>query len=580
MPKSIPTLGLANWGQPLNEHLSQLNDPTNGGINKFDTFASRPTTLTANDIGKTYLYTQTGNIHQWDGTNWKVLNESHINVKDFGAVGDGVADDTVAIQLAINTAKGAGVVGVNNRAVYIPGGVYKITSTLEVDASFTSILSNGAILEASGFAGTVLQITTSLALPWDQSATLYEGFEIFSSTVIIGSVGVKLSGGAGVSIYHVAHLSMNQLNIRNMDKGLVFEDNVYIINIIGTFFNQCNIGFFANGTNPERYTFHNCTWGSCKLALSINSINSDTMLTTCSIDYNQKMLDLISGKVFFTDCHLEFANSTGANITVSNESGAAFVMKGGQIACGTQPNSAKTFDSFIDVQLPNTNLNRSGGAYFDGVFLTNMDTRTGFFASGDGSVVMNNTQTYFVTGFTPKAISPKSNLLADGDFTSSTIIDDIFLLNNTTTTNYNNSTSDLALSTFLAKNGSQSLQAYKINSNLNCDFMISGEVRSGAKVAFKAYVRNNTSSIGRLFYYIAFFTKDPISSLSKVKKQENSYFQFIDFDATTATKWNEISFPDLIQAPTWATHVGIYFDANSLAGPSAFYIDEVNIGLF
>ena len=51
-----------------------------------------------------------------------------VSVKDFGAVGDGVTDDTVAIKAAINTGK----------SVYFPGGsfgspaIYKISSTLNV----------------------------------------------------------------------------------------------------------------------------------------------------------------------------------------------------------------------------------------------------------------------------------------------------------------------------------------------------------------------------------------------------------------------------------------------------------------
>ncbi len=47
------------------------------------------------------------------------------NVKDFGAVGDGVTDDTVAIQAAIDSGK----------SVYFPAGHYKVTATLYPQAN-------------------------------------------------------------------------------------------------------------------------------------------------------------------------------------------------------------------------------------------------------------------------------------------------------------------------------------------------------------------------------------------------------------------------------------------------------------
>lgn len=47
--------------------------------------------------------------------------EEFVSVKDFGAVGDGVTDDTAAIQDALNS---------NFGSIYIPKGTYKITNTL------------------------------------------------------------------------------------------------------------------------------------------------------------------------------------------------------------------------------------------------------------------------------------------------------------------------------------------------------------------------------------------------------------------------------------------------------------------
>lgn len=50
-----------------------------------------------------------------------------VNVKGYGAVGDGTTDDTAAIQLAIDSA--------NGRPVYLPTGTYKITSTINAPSS-------------------------------------------------------------------------------------------------------------------------------------------------------------------------------------------------------------------------------------------------------------------------------------------------------------------------------------------------------------------------------------------------------------------------------------------------------------
>ena len=61
-----------------------------------------------------------------------------ISVKDFGAVGDGVTDDTVAIQAAITEAETNSTlntsfgVALGPQEVYFPPGYYKVTSTLNI----------------------------------------------------------------------------------------------------------------------------------------------------------------------------------------------------------------------------------------------------------------------------------------------------------------------------------------------------------------------------------------------------------------------------------------------------------------
>ncbi len=66
-----------------------------------------------------------------------------INVKDFGAKGDGSADDTAAIQAALTKANGGGV-------VVVPQGTYKVTSRLQVGSN-TQVIGLGKPIVRKAF---------------------------------------------------------------------------------------------------------------------------------------------------------------------------------------------------------------------------------------------------------------------------------------------------------------------------------------------------------------------------------------------------------------------------------------------
>jgi hypothetical protein len=61
-----------------------------------------------------------------------------INVRDYGATGDGTTDDTVAIQAAINAEAGV------NGSVFLPTGDFLVTNGLLATAP-VSIVGNGQI---------------------------------------------------------------------------------------------------------------------------------------------------------------------------------------------------------------------------------------------------------------------------------------------------------------------------------------------------------------------------------------------------------------------------------------------------
>jgi hypothetical protein len=296
MPKPIPTLGLTNWGQPLNEHLAQLNNPITGGINTFDTFSQRPTTLTAVDNGKTYLYTQTGNIHQWTGTAWEVLMQSNVNAKDFGVIGDGVTDDADAIQVAIENVfnRGAGnlffpsgkyrlnrgVVIMQNVAIIGEGMFHTIFDHYGNDVCFTALDGElGSRVEFSNFTlyghsganakgivfgniawarlnnliifnytnGTGIEasntrIWTEIS-QWDNvtvretmrciAFTRTNGTESFSNTRMINVTLIPLGGGVGMYIAPTCLLYASTLNIKGNFTGLENEAQCIGIHVDG-----------------------------------------------------------------------------------------------------------------------------------------------------------------------------------------------------------------------------------------------------------------------------------------------------------------------------------------------------------
>jgi hypothetical protein len=70
----------------------------------------------------------------------RLLYDSQLNVKWFGAVGNGIADDGAAIQAALNAAASLSTKSTN---VHLPAGVYKVTQSLGVTAA-TGIVVSGA----------------------------------------------------------------------------------------------------------------------------------------------------------------------------------------------------------------------------------------------------------------------------------------------------------------------------------------------------------------------------------------------------------------------------------------------------
>lgn len=87
------------------------------------------------------------------------LNET-VSVKDFGAVGDGVTDDTAAIQAAIDTLRANPRTEPDQTELHIPHGTYKTTSTLDFTSVHHVLISGTGIIRGD-FDGYLVSMTSS-----------------------------------------------------------------------------------------------------------------------------------------------------------------------------------------------------------------------------------------------------------------------------------------------------------------------------------------------------------------------------------------------------------------------------------
>jgi hypothetical protein len=123
--------------------------------------------------------------------------QEFVSVKDFGATGDGVTDDTVAVQNAINSAIQ------NNLALYIPSGTYILSSILTGSGSRNPLSIFG---DGPGLSRLVWTAVGGIELDYSAAATyrlapapIYKNFGLYT----------RVSGitGGGTAFKYVANIA-------------------------------------------------------------------------------------------------------------------------------------------------------------------------------------------------------------------------------------------------------------------------------------------------------------------------------------------------------------------------------------
>lgn len=175
-----------------------------------------------------------------------------VSVKDFGAVGDGVTDDTAAIQAAIDYLAGAGPSSVGG-TVFIPAGEYRITSSIV--STVASPEGQVGIRGAGQFATiikpdgnfTAIKLQTSYVTSGDFSI---EWPETAMASIPTTRIGVEFASGD----FQVSYATIENITVRYAYTGYLLQDwtgqpygTVFLTTLYKlTAFRCANWGFYLN----------------------------------------------------------------------------------------------------------------------------------------------------------------------------------------------------------------------------------------------------------------------------------------------------------------------------------------------
>lgn len=117
----------------------------------------------------------------------QVLLDRAVSVKDFGAVGDGVADDTAAIQACVNA----------SQVVFFPAGTYLVSSSIvATNRTLIGVEKTTSVLKAApGLNAAVVYLTNNNANTSDKGLMLTLGILGHEDHTKTGQYGVQIGAG-------------------------------------------------------------------------------------------------------------------------------------------------------------------------------------------------------------------------------------------------------------------------------------------------------------------------------------------------------------------------------------------------
>ena len=285
------------------------------------------------------INSQIKDIEQENKTRWESMI---VNVKDFGAIGDGANDDTQAIKNALNYVRG------KRMTLFFPKGVYVVSDTIVID--FEVVIKGAGcnytdISMSSNIEKNVLDIVTGAY------GITFEDISVSSRGDKNASKGINING-------YLACMSMfTNVSVSNCDVGIFINGNAYDASFNNITIRNCNFGLYDSGTDN---IFSNFMITDCVEAMTLNGSRnnkySNFKIMGASALYGVKIYGC--GRNQFSNMEIQDFMQNGLHIKscYNNHFGDWVIDNIGRVNCDSNENPINTINS-VSVLFENSNLN-------------------------------------------------------------------------------------------------------------------------------------------------------------------------------------------------------------------------------
>lgn len=529
---------------------------------KLDTASRIGLTLGTPDKGLMVYDTTLTTICVWNGIVWEFISDNSnlgfLSVRDFGATGNGVTDDTASILAAIAAATTA------QCNLLVPAGTYKLSgaTTLSIDIGKMSLVGDGtATFDCSAMTATnAVNVFSSLAYP---NSHYTNEVNKLSGIVFIGG---SVAGRNGLLLGHPTNTNNCQTVIENcsfvnFDRCHHFTDNAWRCTFRNcVFMTAVNYTMYwpAALTNAgESISYFHCQFNDGPGKLQVDADGIQINMYSCSILNQPVVINGISVKWSMFGGNMENPANPApyTYITINNVS--SFSMSG----TGLVLNAAVFTDAIFNLTVAGATLSLNDIQFPDGAnlqFETTVGWRT--FAKGVGRVFLNGNTFQAASGGQKCPVSATANSLNNGNF-------ELGNTNGWTALPYGVAGSTAVADAAAAKNGGFGLKLTTVAGggiNIYQQFA----VKPGQLLQTFAWARVQTAGSTPSGYFQMTF----LDALGNAVSPTYS-------DPISNAAWGQFGSSQTRYVPAGASTCSILINAQ-VGGPNVIYVDDVivNVG--